>query len=471
MKFPLKKSFQTLLVVILSGLILTSARFESGPKQSQATSFNRDPFYDASCTVVYAADEEHAFGGNNEDSPDPLTMVWFLPAEEGKFGRALFGYEGFVWQGGMNDQGLFFDAMVGDQRIHVDQGDKETYPGSLPSKALESCPDVPCVIDLFEEYHAYDDWVFQFMFGDAQGNSVIIEPNVILEGGAPFQVATNFYQSLTDINNCRYCTRYWTARNLFEKNEPLSAELMRDIMDAVHLEDEYPTQYTTVYDLKAGLIYLYHFHNYSEVVIFNLEEELAQGYQAHSVMDLFPENTEFLEWAQPELDRIRTLREAYTTVELGPIFYLPLEGFYKVPEGLEAPSDIYSIDIEHGKLVLKMLPDKAWLELEPTSETDFFHVSGFQEFEITFLTDDEGEINGFKYNSGGQEYLFERLSEDELDNFSTMPAEEPAESSWLAETAQGIGDVLRSNTVKFFGIIVGLIILQSLLRYFRSLLD
>ena len=32
---------------------------------------------------------------------------------------------------------------------------------------------------------------------------------------------------------------------------------MGDILNATHLEDNYPTQYSTIYDLKEKMIYLY----------------------------------------------------------------------------------------------------------------------------------------------------------------------------------------------------------------------
>ena len=31
-------------------------------------------------------------GGNNEDYYNPLTKVWFIPAEAGTFGRVYFGF-------------------------------------------------------------------------------------------------------------------------------------------------------------------------------------------------------------------------------------------------------------------------------------------------------------------------------------------------------------------------------------------
>ena len=116
------------------------------------------PRADTSCTVFYASDDQVALGGNNEDYQHPFTKVWFLPPQEGKYGRVYFGFENFVWQGGMNDQGLFFDALAVDQSVQVARGDKPAYPGSLPDKAMAECATVDWVVQLFDHYHAYDTW-------------------------------------------------------------------------------------------------------------------------------------------------------------------------------------------------------------------------------------------------------------------------------------------------------------------------
>jgi hypothetical protein len=40
---------------------------------------------------------------------------------------------------------------------------------------------------------------------------------------------------------------------------------------------------------KCGLIYLYHFHNYENVVVINLEEELKKGKHTIEISSLFPD--------------------------------------------------------------------------------------------------------------------------------------------------------------------------------------
>ena len=63
------------------------------------------------CTVFSASDGTTSLAGNNEDFYNPSTRVWFEPREDGKYGRVYFGFDDFRRQGGMNDQGLFFDTV------------------------------------------------------------------------------------------------------------------------------------------------------------------------------------------------------------------------------------------------------------------------------------------------------------------------------------------------------------------------
>lgn len=476
MEFITRRSLPLIALIVLGAAVLSgpvlagSEESAAIPGAHQAGRIGSDADLDVDCTVIYGADDEQAFGGNNEDSPDPNTMIWFLPGEDGKYGMALVGYDDFIWQGGMNDQGLFFDGLAVGDRVHVAQDDKPKYPGSLTMKALEDCADVKCVKRLFEEYHAYDEWAHQFMFGDAFGNSVIIEPTEMIDGGAPFQVATNFYQSRTNLNQCRNCDRYWTARSLFEKEDPLSSELIRDILNEVHLEGDYPTQYSTVYDLKGGLIYLYLFHNYGNEVVFNLEEELAKGPHAFHLVDLFPENPLYLEQAQSEWDQLAEERAKYAAIDVDPEVYDPYLGDYVGPEDYTPLFPYYSVAVEGGDLVLKMMPDKAWMRLEATSQTTFFHVSSMTEFEITFLPDDSGEVNQFNFRYLDHDYLFTRTDPAQVleSEGAVEETQEEQEPGILDQAWSPVRRFMTTNTFKLLAVIVGLILLQSLLGYLRS---
>ncbi|MGD8456458.1 MAG: hypothetical protein PVF83_08745 [Anaerolineales bacterium] len=366
-------------------------------------------FQDSGCTVMYASDEDVALAGNNEDYVNPFTQVWFLPHEEDKFGRVYFGFEGFLWQGGMNDQGLFFDATGVDQPVGISTEGKTKNDGGLPDKALAECADIDCVIDIFSNYYTLDTWTYQFMFGDAYGNSVIIEPNTFLRNEKSYQVVTNFYQSTTDIPTCASCTRYKTAAAMFEDTGNYSMELIRDILDAVHIDRGSPTLYSNVYDLKERLIYLYFFHDFDIAYVIDLEDELSQGYHAYNLADLFPPNQAYLDWAQDDLDGIASLRAAYQPVQVDPQVYEAYLGDYALPPELGLPFPSYQIDLLNGVFLLKMKSDKGWLELTPISETSFYHVSHLASFELAFLPDENGEVDRFIYKEDGEEYTFNRI--------------------------------------------------------------
>ncbi|NQU28265.1 MAG: hypothetical protein HQ528_08265, partial [Candidatus Marinimicrobia bacterium] len=52
-------------------------------------------------------------------------------------------------------------------------------------------------------------------------------------------------------------------------------------------------QYSNIYDLKNGKIYLHHFHDFDNYIELDLAEELAQGFHEINIPDLFPDNTDF----------------------------------------------------------------------------------------------------------------------------------------------------------------------------------
>lgn len=462
MRIPWQKTGLILIFTLLLGGLLISGEPlpETGVKLQKSVS----SYYDGGCTVIYGVDEENVLGGNNEDFTDSETRIWFLPPEDGKFGRALVGYDNFIWQGGMNDQGLFFDAMSIEEPVGVEQGNKPKYQGSLPAKALQTCADVDCVLDLFNRYHAYDTWVFQFMFGDASGNSVIIEPYQTNHGGR-FLVGTNFLQSIVDENSCRYCDRYWTARSMFEKSDSISVELIRDILNATQLEGDYPTQYSTIYNLKDKLIYLYLFHNFEEVRIFDLNEELAKGYHVLSMENLFDDTMDYYVFARIERGRQAEIRAGYYPVELDSSIYGAYLGDYLGPDELDMAFDYYSVDYVDRELVLKLIPDKAWMKLEPTSETEFFHLSFFDHFEIIFQPEGDGEVNGFVLRNSEGDYEFQRTSlQIQADEEDTRLA------TFWSVLQDKIWHFSGTNTFKFLAIILGLILLQMVLQYLKSLL-
>lgn len=249
------------------------------------------------CTVFFASDGTNVLAGNNEDFYNPSTRVWFLPAEEGKYGRLYFGFDDFVRQGGMNDQGLFFDTIAAPKLEMPHLADRERYAGDLITKAMEECATAEEAASLFRRLGPYSDPTEipsirgAILFGDRSGRSVIIEGDVQIPKKGAFQVMTNFYQSRPELGGYP-CRRFEIVNQMLEGVDTYSVDLFRRALAATHLEHEVgvsnPTVYSNIYDLKRGIVSVYHFHNFENAVVLDLNEELSKGRHEYDLSSLFP---------------------------------------------------------------------------------------------------------------------------------------------------------------------------------------
>ena len=247
-----------------------------------------------SCTVFHASNDSVAFGGNNEDYNDPDTYIYFFPPTDNELGRAIVGYTGNYWiQGGMNEKGLFWDGLATPYLEVLNSTNKPYFNGHIIDYIMSVCETCEEAIDILNQYNMEIFEYAQILIGDQYGDSFIIEGDIIHRKSEHFQIATNFY--LSQHPNPPYpCWRYNTALEMFQNNDitELSVDFCKSVLNAVHQEGRYPTQYSTVYDLKNGLIYLYHNHNYNKVKILNLSDELDLGYHSYSIPELFEQDTQ-----------------------------------------------------------------------------------------------------------------------------------------------------------------------------------
>ena len=350
------------------------------------------------CTTVYATDGTQMLGGNNEDSGEPLTKVWFVPPGEDTYGLVFLGYGNYRAQGGMNDQGLFFDFLSVSKELPVTLEGKQPYPGTnfIVYDAMAMCATVDCVVEMFEKYYDRETLSYQHLFGDATGESVIIEPQAILRQSGDFQVATNFYQSTVPLEQRKgACTRYRTATEMLEGSPPLSVETMRDVMAAVHQDERRsPTVYTNVYDLVNRIVYLYQFFDYEHVVVLDLDEELVKGAHTYDLPALFPPNPAAQAYNAPLLEDYNNVVQSQR-VAVDPAFLAAYVGEYAPYEsGPRKPGEWVSV-VPYGTSLMMIFPDSHRYELFPRGETSFFVVTwdkmseSFQvQFDVEFGLDD-----------------------------------------------------------------------------------
>jgi hypothetical protein len=351
------------------------------------------------CTVFYASNDKVALGGNNEDALNPRTKIWFLPPEDGNYGVAFVGYEDLYPQGGVNDHGLFFDGLAVRVVTVPREVGKPVYNGYLMVKAMQECATVECALKLFDQFsRGPGTWNGQFLIGDSTGDSAIIEPLAVIRKQGKYQVATNFFQSEVKSEN-RTDTRYKIATEMFKNAEVLSVDFFREVLNATHQAGAAHTLYSTIYDLRRGLIYLYFFHDFDRVVVFDLKTELAKGIHAYDIPLLFPPSADALAFGRWISDDMTMRQIALSRVAVNPMVLESYTGKYEF-----TPVQHVLIKSEGDKLFGRTLA-MPWVELVPQSQIQFSQLfsdamGNVRRVEVTFLRDIFGEVIGLEFADG-----------------------------------------------------------------------
>jgi tetratricopeptide (TPR) repeat protein len=247
------------------------------------------------CTMVMVAREGVILAGNNEDWRNPNTRMWIVPPQKGEYGRVCFGFDDNSTQGGMNDQGLFIDGNALARTDWQADPEKKTFQGNLMDYILAQCATVNEAIEFLKKYNFSAFSQAKFPIADAKGESVVVEYGQgkmqYIKRQGHYQISTNFVQS--NFSPKRYpCHRYKIAETILKPAESVSVDLVRRVLSATHNEFFYPTVYSNIYDLKNKLVYLYNFHNFEEVVIIDLDQELKKGKNMHEIPSLFTIKTQ-----------------------------------------------------------------------------------------------------------------------------------------------------------------------------------
>ena len=251
--------------------------------------------YDASlaCTIVIKADGETVLVGNNEDYIEPRTAIWFFPPSNESYGHMVWGFDRYLYpyQGGMNDQGLFIDINAVGFTGWRNDPEKPDFEGDEIEYILTHFATVYEVVQFFH-HNDVDLSYARFVLADAQGKSVIFEWGKdrlqILLREKDYQIATNFIQSKFDSPEEYTDRRYKLADQILQNQEIPIIDLIRRVLSATCFEAYYcRTLYSTICDLKNTKVYVYHFHNFEEVIIFDLEEELQKGERSYAIPSLF----------------------------------------------------------------------------------------------------------------------------------------------------------------------------------------
>ena len=230
--------------------------------------------------------------GNNEDYWNPNTRIWFEQGKNGEYGAVYVGFDNFYPQGGMNQAGLVFDGFGEDYKAINDTLGKKNLSVDFLKDILKKCTTVDDVKQYLIQYKLSGLETSMFLFIDKTGKYLVAEGDSLIIGNNPYYVLSNFYPSQVKDENEIDIPFYQKGRRLLENHRDTSINFCSSVMDTMHQEKDWGggTMYTTIYDLNAGIIYLYFFHDYTHVVKYSLDHELKKGDYSFAIPELFPEN-------------------------------------------------------------------------------------------------------------------------------------------------------------------------------------
>jgi hypothetical protein len=230
--------------------------------------------------------------GNNEDYWNPNSRIWFEKGQKGEYGAFYVGFNNFWPQGGMNQAGLVFDGFAEDYKAIADTIGKRPLTINFLREIMRRCATVDEVKNYLSQFNLSGLETSMFFFVEKSGKYLVVEGDSLIVGNKEKYIVSNFYPSQIK-NECDVPLSYYQkGRKYAENTQDISVAFCTSVMDTMHQERDWGagTMYTTVYDLKEGLIYLYFFRDYTHVVKFNLKEELTKDNHSLIIPELFPEN-------------------------------------------------------------------------------------------------------------------------------------------------------------------------------------
>lgn len=250
------------------------------------------------CSMVKITQNGHTVVGNNEDAWSLESKIWFEQGGPDTYGVAYVGHKEAYPQGGMNEAGLAYDGFTVSLQIGKNKKGQKPITDSpaFLKQLMQTCATIDEVQTYLSQYNLNRFATGMFMFVDRSGEYLILESDSLTRGSDATYTLVNLRPSLGTLDSDIKISRYHKGKNLMASQAVVTPGFCAEVMDTMQqcrgdLGDG--TLYTSVYDLDAGEVYLYFYHDYSHEVVFNLEEELAKGDHVIAMPPLFPENPEY----------------------------------------------------------------------------------------------------------------------------------------------------------------------------------
>ena len=258
------------------------------------------------CSMYKVTKNGKTMVGCNEDAWRTTPHIWFeIGNKKAAFGAAFTGSRfdgknGYAPQSGMNEHGLVFSRLASYHPENNNSNFKNRLKINNPTQYLKdilhTCKTVEDVKKYIEKYY-YSYFIEDvFIYVDASGKYIVVEPYKIISGNDASYVLSNFCPSITSKEDASKLERYKNGVLFLNNKLETNLEFCRKLSDTMHVCREKigdGTLLTSIWDNTNGTVNLYFYHQYDKTIQFNIKEELAKGNHILKIDSLFPKNTEF----------------------------------------------------------------------------------------------------------------------------------------------------------------------------------
>ncbi len=232
------------------------------------------------CLIVVLSDGNEVLVGNHEDWFDQNAAIRVFEKTTERYGSVVFTFEKEGWaQGGMNDQGLFFDGTYTPfQGIDYQKGSKD-FPGYIWQAVLDNCKNIEEALRFIQPYQLKDLEEAHIVLADASGESVVlgVENNqvAIKHNRGGHLVQTNFNPWHPELSEDAVCWRYQKSQEMLRKHAGVSVQNVKNVLEATHQGNL--TVYSNIYDLKNKAIRVYLQHNFESEILLDVVALVGAG--------------------------------------------------------------------------------------------------------------------------------------------------------------------------------------------------
>jgi len=232
------------------------------------------------CSIFVLSDTNRALFCNNEDWSDTNSRIWFVPAGNDYYGAVYVGFDNGWAQGGLNTEGLAYDWVGGYKEKWEPGPQSETLRGNPSQRMLETCATVKEAIAFFRSHDHPGLARAKMLVADRTGASAIIGARDGKLQVVPGKQCWGFGYGKRTIDLEVVTNPQPTIANGFK------------ILRECRQPPPYPTEYSNIYDLKTGDIFLYPYPGRDDEVKFNLAAELKKGAHYYDMPQIHEELTQ-----------------------------------------------------------------------------------------------------------------------------------------------------------------------------------